>query len=437
MQLILCMCILLMSITVYYTLGKAFSIKCRCSRDIPETICIGFFLYFAAFQAIAEVMIFTKQKLHILGISWFIILILLLAVAFAIIYWHNRQAPVASDSFTAAMGIYPFMASDCLAGAMEMRPSAASDSHEAATEIRPSAASGSDAAATEIYPSAASDSHAAATDIRPSVVSGSLAGAADIRPSMAARLLLALMVSAIVCECASAVLMQRNIGWDFAYYIGNMATSVSTDTMYLYDGSSGLLRSHLELRYALSSFYMNTAWISQMTGISALLLQKYVMGVLCVLLTNAVVYSFAMRVFGQDQKKAAILVTAAILLTIFWDVYDTSAQFLMLRSYEAKAYCANVVLPMVLYLLYRVWEDSADIGNWAELFLVALASVAVSMSSLVLVPALTAIMLLAHLFVERRWDAAVIRRGIYCMLPNICYLAVYFAHTAGWLVVEV
>ena len=155
------------------------------------------------------------------------------------------------------------------------------------------------------------------------------------------------------------------------------------------------MRSRLELRYALSSFYMNTAWISQITGISALVLQKYVTGVLCILLTNAVVYSFAMEVFQRDKKKSAVLVTITIILTIFWDVYDTTAQFLLLRNYEAKAYCANVVLPMICYLLYRIWKNSEDHRNWMELFLVAFASVAVSMSSVVLVPAMIGLMLLA------------------------------------------
>lgn len=354
MHIFFSICILALGIGLFDLLGKAFCIRCRFHPVVPERICIGFFLYFALFQIVAEVMILTKQKLHVLGISWLVLLCLLVAAAGIMVYRNTQKAP-----------------------------------------------------------------------------------AIEARPSRAVRLLFALMTVAVLCECASAVLMQRNIGWDFAYYIGNMMTSVETDTMYLYDGSSGLLRSHLELRYALSSFYMNTAWISQMTGISALVLQKYMAGVLCVLLTNAVVYSFAMEVFQRDKKKTAILVTITVLLTICWDVYDTAAQFLMLRNYEAKAYCANLVLPMVCYLLYRIWKNSKDRKTWAELFLVSFASVAVSMSSLVLVPALIAIMLLAHLIVERRWDSALMIRGMLCLMPNVCYFAVYFASTKGWLIVEV
>lgn len=349
--------ILLLTMMIYYLLGRAFCVKCRLDPGAPEIVCIGFFFYFAVFQVIAEIMILTGQKLHLLGMVWMAVLAVLLGIA-AVIVWSDRR-----QQYTVPQ-----------------------------------------------------------TERQHSVIT---------------RLLFALMTAAVLCECATAVLMQRKIGWDFAYYIGNMTTSVATDTMYVYDGSSGLMRSHLELRYALSSFYMNTAWISQLTGISALILQKYVTGVLCVLLTNAVVYSFANEVFRGDRKKTAALVTASIVLTIFWDVYDTTAQFLILRGYEAKAYCANVVLPMVCFLLYRIWKDSKDRRRWAELFLAAFASVAVSMSSLVLVPALIVLMMLAHLLVERRWDTAVVRRTLLCLMPNVCYLVVYFASTRGLLVIKV
>ncbi len=356
MQVVFSIGILVLSICIYSLLGRAFCVKCRFCPTVPERLCIGFFLYFAAFQIVAEALILTKQKLHVLGAVWMAVLAAGLVAALVIIKKDKGQTRAETGGRTMSNG---------------------------------------------------------------------------------ARLLAVLMAAAVFCECATAVLMQRNIGWDFAYYIGNMTTSVATDTMYVYDGSSGLMRSHLELRYALSSFYMNTAWISQITGISALVLQKYVAGILCVLLTNAVVYSFAMEVFHQDLKKTAVLVTITIVLTIFWDVYDTAAQFLLLRNYEAKAYCANVVLPMTGYLLYRLWKNSRAIQNWAELFLVAFASVAVSMSSLVLVPALIGIMLLAQLFVERQWDGALVLKGIVCMMPNVCYLVVYLAFTRGWLVVEV
>ena len=215
MQLLACTSILVFSLSVYYIFGKAVCVRYHWNIEVPEIICVGFFLYFAIFQVIAEIMIFSRQKLHVLGNTWVMVLILLLIIAASVLYSEKK-------------------------------------------------------ANRKVLQQVSEEKKA--------------------KPSAGVRLLLALMIAAIVCECLTAVLLQRNIGWDFAYYIGNMTTSVATDTMYLYDGSSGLLREQIEMRYALSSFYMNTAWISQMTGISALVLQKYVMGVLGVLLTNMIAY---------------------------------------------------------------------------------------------------------------------------------------------------
>ncbi|MCI9021236.1 MAG: hypothetical protein HFH32_10930 [Eubacterium sp.] len=380
MHLFLCAGILILTILAYYILGRAFCIRCGCRPVIPETVCLGFFLYYAVFQALAVPMILTKQKLHILGITWAAVLAVLLAGAVYLILQENKRSRPAYDS--GARQKY---------GKINHAMQAGRSRKQEERRIR----------------------------------------------DAGLWLLTALMGCAIFCECASAVLMQRNIGWDFAYYIGNMATSVATDTMYVYDGSSGLLRNTMELRYALSSFYMNTACISQATGISALVLQKYVYGILCVLLTNAIVYSFAMKVFRGDCKKTAVLVTITIVMTIFWDVYDTSGQFLLLRNYEAKAYCANVVVPMTGYLLYRLWTGIGEKSSWAGLFLTAFASVAVSMSSLVIVPVMIVIMLLAHMAVEKQLDFAVIRRGCFCLLPNVCYMAVFLCYTKGWLVIRI
>lgn len=364
MQLAACICILAISIAVFYLLGKALCIRLHWDVGASEVVCAGFFLYFALFQIVAEIMIFTKQKLHVLGQVWLALLVLILAAAAFVLYSEYKKKK----------------------------------NKKGKTYVK-------------------------------------------IRPAFSTRMLLFVMASAVLCECILAVLLQRSIGWDFAYYIGNMATSVSTDTMYLFDGSSGFLREHMELRYALSSFYMNTAWISQMTGVPVLLLQKYVMGVLCVLLTNFIVYSFAMEVFVYDRGRAALLVVITIVMTIFWNVYDTSGQFLMLRSYEAKAYCANVVLPMELYLLYRIWKDDKKRQNWEELFLITFASIPVSMSSLLIVPALLVIMCLAHVLAGRlsgkRMEWPFVRGAACCLLPNVCYLAVYFLYSSGLLAVEV
>ena len=77
MQLVICAAILLVSFFIYYLFGKAVCLRYHWDLIVPEIVCLGFFLYFGAFQVIALIMIFTQQKLLVLGFTWGIILLLL------------------------------------------------------------------------------------------------------------------------------------------------------------------------------------------------------------------------------------------------------------------------------------------------------------------------------------------------------------------------
>lgn len=85
MQVVFSIGILVLSICIYSLLGRAFCVKCRFCPTVPERLCIGFFLYFAAFQIVAEALILTKQKLHVLGAVWMAVLAAGLAAALVIV----------------------------------------------------------------------------------------------------------------------------------------------------------------------------------------------------------------------------------------------------------------------------------------------------------------------------------------------------------------
>ena len=90
MQVVFSIGILVLSICIYSLLGRAFCVKCRFCPTVPERLCIGFFLYFAAFQIVAEALILTKQKLHVLGAVWMAVLAAGLVAALVIIKKRQR-----------------------------------------------------------------------------------------------------------------------------------------------------------------------------------------------------------------------------------------------------------------------------------------------------------------------------------------------------------
>lgn len=228
--------------------------------------------------------------------------------------------------------------------------------------------------------------------------------------------------------------VQFYTGWDTAYYLGTMNSAVYTNTMYQYDGSTGRIVSDINLRYALSTFFMNTAVVAKITGLHILTIQRYVVSSICVLMSNLIVYLIGKLIFSNDARKTSVLVILNVVFSYYLISEYSTSQFLLLRGYEAKGYCANVVIPATLYCMLRIWKRESK-ANWKLLFLVAFASVPISMSAILIVPVLIGLMLLAQVIIKKNWKELIY--GFICVLPNILYLLLYFLYARGLLIIGV
>lgn len=229
--------------------------------------------------------------------------------------------------------------------------------------------------------------------------------------------------------------IQNYWGWDTAFYIGTISTTVDTDTMYLINGENGRPETTLPLRYALSGFYMNSAVFCKLTGIAVVSFQKYVMGTLDVILYFAIVYLVGQALFRSATTKVTGFLWTAGLVNLFFVSEYTTSQFLILRAYEAKSYCANVVIPTIFWLLLLLHKDMENRANWKMLFVVMLASVPISMSAILIAPAMLGITVLGESIVNK--NGRVLLRGIVCMIPNIVYLVMYLLYTLDIFVIKV
>ena len=236
-----------------------------------------------------------------------------------------------------------------------------------------------------------------------------------------------LLLTAFICWFQAT---QQYRGWDTTYYIGTVNTTVYTDTMYVYDGNSGVMAKTLDFRYALSAFYMHSALLCRLTSVSGILVQKYVMGTVCVLMHSLILFAMGRRLFPQKEKTALLFTALVLLMHLgFHTVYSTS-DFLLIRAYEAKGFCANVVIPAVFYAVLCLWENQNRREYWGLLFVICFSSVPVSMSAILIVPAMVAIAVLAEWLMKRSWK--ILWRGFWCVVPNSIYLIVYFLYTQGF-----
>lgn len=230
--------------------------------------------------------------------------------------------------------------------------------------------------------------------------------------------------------------VQRYLGWDTSYYIGTINISVYTDSMYIVDGYTGVAGEFMDLRYALSSFYMHSAVLCKTFRLHPALMQQYTIGTLCVVLSCIVVYLIGRELFPERKNSPAVLTLCWIFLNFFFKTDFTTSQFLLYRAYEAKAFCANVIALSVLYIVIRLWKQKMRGKQyWQELFLVVFASVPISMSSMLLIPAFLGIMLAVWLFVHR--DLKVIPYGFICVLPNLSYILLYVLYAKDYLLISI
>ena len=235
----------------------------------------------------------------------------------------------------------------------------------------------------------------------------------------------------LVTAAAAFSAIQMYNGWDTSFYVGTMNNTLATDTMYLYDGDTGAVCKDIDFHYALSGFYMQfTVW-AKWLGLAARTTAFWVIRPLCVILASMVVWMLGFSLFRKKRRLGAALVTVLwLLISFFWRNNFSTGEFLFVRGYEAKGYCANVVLPAALYaataiLLALQDKNQEETANaWKKLLIVSWASVPVSMSAMVSLPAGIAIL---GIIVIVRYGKPLsnIGRCLLCMLFNLLIIGVY------------
>ncbi|MDE6314592.1 MAG: hypothetical protein K2M46_13435 [Lachnospiraceae bacterium] len=228
---------------------------------------------------------------------------------------------------------------------------------------------------------------------------------------------------------------QNYWGWDSASYLGTISTVVDSDSMYTIHGESGKEMETIPMRYALSCFYMHSAVICKMTGISPEIWQKYAMAGLCVLLYGMLMYKLAQELFSKDKASTLLFVWVICTLNFFFVSEYSTAQFLLFRSYEAKGFCGNVIFPAILLALLWIHRHPENLWNYKYLFLVMVGTVPISMSAILIAPVLVVIGCGAHILTTKCYKE--IKYVLCCLLPGILYLLLYYLYTVGIFVIHV
>lgn len=232
-----------------------------------------------------------------------------------------------------------------------------------------------------------------------------------------------LLLCVFICLFILVYFVIRNpyLGWDTAYYSKVVENAVNDNYMF-----ASPSEEYIEYRYALSSYYMHAAINAKIFGLHHLTTLKLVMGGLCVIYTIMIVV-FALKLM---VKQFYYICTGIIIwvagVFAFNGMYNQSG-FLLYRAYEAKAWCSNIIVPLLLIVGIQIWNRNGRYEYNKLFVLISATADVMSMSSLIVVPAAILCVFVPKIIVDRsRKD---LKTMLLSLLLSIGYLMFFIFMT--------
>jgi len=203
---------------------------------------------------------------------------------------------------------------------------------------------------------------------------------------------------------------------DDAFFIGQAVTDSHTDTMLIYVGDTGSQWGSFPPRYVFSPFPTFLAAMSRLVMIHPLILARIIFQMVFILMSYMVYYLLAKEAFGENRNNIALTMSFLSLLNIWGNIsVYTSSSFLLFRLHQGKALLANLILPLLIYLIVSYYREKKF--KQKELLLVMVSSTLVSSMGVFLAPLLLGIYALIRFAREKR--ILIICQTVLCCMPNI------------------
>ena len=187
-----------------------------------------------------------------------------------------------------------------------------------------------------------------------------------------------------------------SIGYDTAFYARVVERAVNDNL--LHPGYYG--DQYIPFRYALSSYYFHAAIIAKIFGLHHLTTLKLVMGGLCGIYATGVMIYISSALFKSFYKVCGGIIIWIAAMFAFNGTYN-QAGFLLYRAYEAKAWCSNIIIPLLVFCGFLLWRKKENDVTRPLIVLIAATADVLSMSSLIVVPAALLCIFLPLIVVDR------------------------------------
>ena len=169
-------------------------------------------------------------------------------------------------------------------------------------------------------------------------------------------------------------------------YVAYVPTAIFTNELGTTDPRTGLLRSAFEVRLFTQSMLDHSAVVSKLFKIHPLIEIRWVTPFILFILGSLIIYLLAREIFSEKSKQWLFFAVyqAAVMLTA--DSYLTGSFYIYFRNYEGKNIMSALVIPILLYVFWKLYKDPWDRDALALGLITVIGSFAFSGSALFMTP---------------------------------------------------
>ena len=214
---------------------------------------------------------------------------------------------------------------------------------------------------------------------------------------------------------------------DDTYYVAQSLIAQATDRMYTIEPYAGH-STPLDSRHALALVTMWQAFLAKLSGIHAAILAHTVMPLFLIPFSYLVLYLCGRELFREDQARVPAFLILTCFLRIFGNVsIYTPETFLLMRTWQGKSILANLVLPLIVWIFFQLFETPEQKTFWVLLALAHMFAGTCTSIGVFLTAGLTALLTLALCLYRKH--AHVLLYGALTLVPNVVYTALYLVLT--------
>ncbi len=216
---------------------------------------------------------------------------------------------------------------------------------------------------------------------------------------------------------------------DDSYYIAESVITQFFDTMFQRDAYTGMPIG-LDERHALSTMPIFVTWLSEMCGMHPAAMAHSILAPVLLLL----MYLIYILIGQALLKEHKTYIPVFVLLINIWYIWGnvsiyTAETFMYTRTWQGKAVFANIVVPLVIYFLYRALQEGKKIC-WVMLFVLSVCGVFTTTASVYLLPMIYVSVAIWKLTCEKKWRPCL--NLALCCIPSLIYGGVYYYLLSLW-----